>query len=1089
MVSLKIGIPKSLNRVIFVKYTPSMRILLSALLSLVVFSGTFAQYNDIPYRQRTNALYWKNRPPYLGYWQQDVYYKLKANVDDATDIIDGTEELIYWNNSPDTLTFVYFHLYQNAFQPGSYTDDLHKNNDFPIKYGKYEAQGLGTTVDNIIVDGQPAKFEMDNTVMKVWLTKPLRPGYATKISMNFKTYFDNGSIRRRMKTYSQFGYKHYDGVHWYPRIAVYDRKFGWETDQHLTREFYGDYGVYDVEITLPNNYIMDATGVMTNEQEMLPPALRQQLDISNFAKKPWESAPSEIIKRDGTTKTWKFHAENVHDFAWTADPTYRIGEVSWNGIRCIALCSEQHCSGWQDAAAFTAKVIETYSTDFGMYIYPKMIVADARDGMEYPMLTLDGGRAPDYYDLIAHEVGHNWFFGMVGSNETYRALLDEGFTQFLTAWSYEKIKGDTKVRWAYRSNYAEKFREPEEVRMGEAYNGYIYPAASMDETVIDNHSDHFGGALRHGGGYGQVYSKTATMLYNLQYVLGDSLFLAAMHNYFDQYKVCHPYVEDFRNSVIQFTHVDLNWFFDQWLTTAHTIDYKVAGIHKGDSTDQYEITFKRKGRMQMPIDFTVYGNDGRKYNYYIPNTWFEKETDAKVLPRWIGWDNIQKTYTATVTCPTGVKNVRIDTTYRLADVNLLDNSKKLPYTFSFDSKIYNPPSWKNYRILGRPDIWYNGYDGFKGGFYIGGVYMNGFHQLDISAHINTGILQSGLPPEAHLNKYDQFDASVSYRTPTNKLVKNSSLSLQGRHLDGLDLASGTFDVWDRQQRNRFWVQYKMMYRADTADIFYLLHQNDWDPGKFNNTVTVGYEHPYYYMKGKGVGNINMQMRTSAIGSDYNYQSLSLNVTNKNDLGKININTRTYMQVGTGDNWAKESMLFASGANPEQMMENKYTRSQGIIPVEWGGFGADIKHFQTGGGLNLRGYAGYQLPTLDWYGNVRTTYKGTSGMATNVEIEFQELFRFIGRSMPRVNSVIGVATYAFGDAGVINYNDSDEPLAFGALRADAGLGMALTVKRFPPLQTCKPLTIRFDVPLFINRAPYNSPQNVAFRWVIGINRAF
>jgi hypothetical protein len=1067
-----------------------MRILLFAVLTLGIFSGASAQYNDIPYRARNNPMYWKNHPPYLGYWQQDVYYKLKANVDDATDIIDGTEELLYWNNSPDTLTFVYFHLYQNAFQPGSYTDDLHQNNNFPVVYGKYEKQGLGTTVENIMVDGQPAKFEIDNTVMKVWLTKPLRPGFATKISMNFKTYFDNGgSIRRRMKMYSQFGYKHYDGVHWYPRIAVYDRKFGWETDQHLTREFYGDFGVFDVELTFPNNYICDATGVMTNEQEMLPPALRQQLDISNFAKKPWESAPSEIIKKDGTTKTWKFHAENVHDFAWTADPTYRIGEVSWNGIRCIALCNEQHCSGWQDAAAFTAKVIEVYSTDFGMYIYPKMIVADARDGMEYPMLTLDGGRAPDYYDLIAHEVGHNWFFGMVGSNETYRALLDEGFTQFLTSWSYEKIKGDTKIRWQYKSDYAEKFREPEEVRMGEAYNGYIYPAASQDETVIDNHSDHFGGALRHGGGYGQVYSKTATMLYNLQYVLGDSLFIAAMHNYFDQWKVCHPYVEDFRNSVIQFTHVDLNWFFDQWLTTSETIDYKVGCVQKGDSTGTYDITFKRKGKMQMPIDFTVYGNDGKAQNYYIPNTWFEKETDAKVLPRWIGWDNIRKEYVATVTCPSGIKNVVIDTTYRLADVNLLNSSKKTPITVGFDSKIYNPPSWKEYKMLARPDIWYNSYDGIKAGFYLGGVYMNGFHKFDLAGHFNTGALQSQLPSDSAFNEFDQFDISFTYTTPTNKLVKNSALALTARHLDGLDLAAGTFEVWDKKQHNRFWAQYKMMYRADTSDLTYLVNPEEWQPGKFNNFVTFGYDHPYTYMKGKGVGHIGLQLRSTALGSDYNYQYFQMNVVNRNDLGKINVNTRTFFQIGGGNNWADESMLYVSGANPEQLMENKYTRSIGLFPTEWGGYGNDINHFHAGGGLNLRGYTGYLAPQLDWYEDIRTTYKGTTGYAFNMEVEFQEMFRFIGRKLPRISSVIGLQTYAFGDIGSINFNYVNESLAMSDIRMDAGLGCALTIKRFPPLQTCKPLTIRFDVPLFINKAPYTSPDNVAFRWVIGINRAF
>lgn len=1066
-----------------------MRALLFSLLFLISVGETFAQYNDIPYRSRNNASYWKNRPPYLGYWQQDVYYKLKANIDDATDIIDGTEELLYWNNSPDTLTFVYFHLYQNAFQPGSYTDDLHQNNDFPIQYGKYESQGLGTSVDNIMVDGQPARVEMDNTIMKVWLTKPLRPGYATKISMNFKTYFDNGgSIRRRMKMYTQFGNKHYDGVHWYPRIAVYDRKFGWETDQHLTREFYGDYGVFDVELTFPNNYICDATGVMTNEQEMLPADLRQRLDISNFAKKPWESPPSVAIVKDGTTKTWKFHAESVHDFAWTADPSYRIGEVSWNGIRVIALCNEQHCGGWQDAAAFTAKVIEVYSLDFGMYAYPKMIVADARDGMEYPMLTLDGGRSPDYYGLIAHEVGHNWFFGMVGSNETYRALLDEGFTQFLTSWSMEKIRGRVDDP-QYRNSYVERFREPGDQRMQSVYYGYLNQATNDDETVIDNHSDHFGGALRHGGGYGQVYSKTATMLFNLQYVLGDSLFLAAMQHYFDQYKFCHPYVEDFRASVIQFTHVDLNWFFDEWLTTSQTIDYKVGCVSKGDSTDTYEIDFKRKGRMQMPIDFTVTANDGKTYNYYIPNTWFEKETDATVLPRWIGWDNVQKTYTASVVIPSGIQSVQIDTTYRMADVNLLNNNSKTPITLGFDSKIYNPPSWKNYRMLARPDIWYNSYDGVKAGFYIGGMYMNGIHQFDLSGHFNTGAFQSQLPGDAPINEFDQFDISFGYQTPTNKLIRNSSIGLSARHLDGLDLASGTFNVWDRKQHNKFYVQYKMMYRADSSDLVYLVNPEEWQPGKFNNTITFGYEHPYQYMKGRGNGNINMQLRSSSIGSDYNWQALSLNVVNKNDLGKININTRTYFQIGTGTNTPDESMLYASGANPEQMMDSKYTRSIGLFPTEWGGYGSDISHLHQGGGLNLRGYAGYQLPTLDWYGDVRSTYKGNTGYALNVEVEFQELFSFIGRKMPKVSSVIGLTTYGFGDIGAINYNTPDEPIAMGSLRMDAGLGCALTIKRFPPLQTMKPLTIRFDVPLFINRAPYNSPENVKFRWVVGINRAF
>ena len=219
--------------------------------------------------------------------------------------------------------------------------------------------------------------------------------------IEFKTYFNSGTLRNRMKLFNSFGYKHYDVVHWYPRICVYDRKQGWDTDQHLDHEFYGDYGYYDVTFTLPSNYIAEGTGLLLNREEVLPADLRAKLNIRNFANKPWDEKPSEIIAPDGTTKKWKFHAENVHDFAMTADPTYRIGEAEWNGIKTISLCQEPHCSRWQNAAEYAAKVIKVNSESWGMYAYPKMIVADAQDGMEYPMLTLDGGEDPGYRELLA----------------------------------------------------------------------------------------------------------------------------------------------------------------------------------------------------------------------------------------------------------------------------------------------------------------------------------------------------------------------------------------------------------------------------------------------------------------------------------------------------------------------------------------------------------------------------------------------------------------------------------------------------------------------------------------------------------------
>ena len=339
------------------------------------------------------------------------------------------------------------------------------------------------------------------------------------------------------------------------------------------------------------------------------------------------------------------------------------------GVRCVAIVQEGHASGWQNATDYLAKIITVFSRDIGVFEYPKIVIADAADGMEYPMITMDGGKDKEYRGLLVHEVGHNWFYGMLGNNETYRAMMDEGFTQFLTAWGLEAIDGKnlpadsiSKKKW-----YLRKFTEPVNVRSREFNIAYIRDAMQLNDEPLNTHSDAFNGALGQGGGYGNVYFKTATMLYNLQYVLGDSLFQAALKHYVAQWKFAHPYPEDFRNSVTQFTHTNLNWFFDEWIETTKNIDYKVGRIKKGQFKNQYHIKLIRKGRMQMPIDLRVISKKDSIYDYYIPNTWFEKNDTPvaaqpgaavpsrnlkyEVLPKWYGWDKLQPTYDVLVTVP------------------------------------------------------------------------------------------------------------------------------------------------------------------------------------------------------------------------------------------------------------------------------------------------------------------------------------------------------------------------------------------------------------------------------------------------------
>lgn len=1060
----------------------------SSLFSIAFFAivfNTFAQFPESNFQSASNQYYWKNRKPYEGYWQQDVHYKIKASIDDKTNIIDGDAELTYWNNSPDELPFVYFHLYSNAQTEDSYLADLYRNNKLYPKFGKYQKQGLGTNVSKITVNGVELKTEQDNTILKVYLPTALKSNEKITFNITFKTYFDNGSIRNRMKMFNAFGYKHYDVVHWYPRISVYDKKQGWDTDQHMDHEFYGNYGTFDVAFTFPNHYILDATGTLLNQQEVMPADLRQKLDIKNFKTKPWNEKPSVIIEPNGTTKTWLFHAENVHDFALTADPTYRIDEVEWNGVKCIALVQEPHAAHWQNAAEYTSKIIKTNSESIGMYAYNKMVVADAQDGMEYPMVTLCGGYDPDYRDLFVHEISHNWFFGMVGSNETYRAALDEGFTQFLTNWTYERIDGKQRVRYKNKSKYVERFTEPDFVRNSEIYSGYMSDAARDVEANFNHHSDMFNGAIRHGGGYRHVYMKAATMLYNLQYVLGDSLFLAAMQHYFEQWKFAHPYMEDFRNSIIQYTHVDLNWFFDEWIETSKTIDYSVKSVKKGKEKGQYKITFKRYG-MQMPIDFTVIAKNDSLYHFHIPNTWFVKETKATVLPRWIGWDKVKPEYTAIVNIPSGVADVIIDSSTRLADVNMLNNNKKFPLKYRFDSKIYNPSDWTRYELFARPDIWYNGYDGLKAGLNMNGHYMNYKHIFDATVWFNTGIGQNYLDSTVRKDLYDNISFRFLYRTSTDKFMKGSSFNFSAKALDGLNAYTIGFDRKDIKGKNKLYMFFKSMYRKGLNDLPYLLLPNEWTPNMLNNTLNVGIEHSYSYKR--GTGNIHLGMRSSALMSDYDFQTVHLNAVNRNRLGRLVLNTRVFAQYGTGTNWASESSLFLAGANPEEMMDNKYTRSQGIFDPSWATIGATTNNFQHGGGLNIRGYAGYLAPERQSDGTLAFAYKGQSGAAFNMELEFDGLVRVKRQNW--LTRTFKLNTYLFADAGVINYNAvADKTLKMTDLRADAGLGVALTIKRFGVLQTVNPLTLRFDMPFFLNKIPAKDKGFIQYRFVFGVSRAF
>lgn len=577
-------------------------------------------------------------------WQQRILCKLDVRLDVHTHQCTGTEELIYWNNSPDTLRRVFFHLYFNAFQPGSGMDvrsrtiiDPDQRVGARIVALRPEEQGR-MTVEAVMQEGIACAVRHDGTVLVVDLPEPILPGANTRLDLSFTSQVPV-QIRRSGRDNKE-GIA-YSMSQWYPKICAYDQR-GWHADPYVAREFYGEFGDHDLFITIDSSYTVAATGVLID-----PEAIGHGY------------APKGAAASTGGELTWHFNARNVHDLAWAADPDYVQDTLRVPGgplLRFFHQDQDPERELWKPLPAAMVKSFQFMNEHFGRYPYPEYSFAQGGDGgMEYPMLTLiSGQRNP--IGVSVHESVHSWYYGVLASNEASYPWMDEGFTEYASSEVMRHLRGGTGDPHA------------------DAYEGYLQLAATPAHEPMSLHADHFST----NAGYSvAAYVKGELFLAQLRPVIGEKTLARGLLRYYTDCAFKHPGPVDVERALELVSGIELDWYFDEWINTTRLLDYAVDTLlGRGDST---VIVLERRGDMLMPLDVEVEGRDG-PHVYHVPLSLMLGAKAAGSEPFEFSvrraWQWTDPGYELVIAGrPSDVKRVVIDPMGRLADVDRANNAR------------------------------------------------------------------------------------------------------------------------------------------------------------------------------------------------------------------------------------------------------------------------------------------------------------------------------------------------------------------------------------------------------------------------------
>ncbi|HPI54725.1 MAG TPA: M1 family metallopeptidase, partial [Chitinophagaceae bacterium] len=660
------------------------------------------------------------------YFQQSCDFTIDVQLDDQSHILRGFETITYTNQSPDTLRYIFMHLYPNAFKndKSDYTEQQVLQGRTEFYFSSDDDKGFIDSLD-FRVNNDPVAVSNFNTredVQMLELNKPLLPGQQMTITTPFRVVLP--------LIFSRMGHEgqRYQISQWYPKPAVYDSK-GWHPYPYLDQgEFYSEFGNYTVNIEVPSHYKVAASGVCQTASE-------------NEQLKQWIAKPEqrEVKESNVGRKQITFQQNQVHDFAWFACKEYKVDHTqltlpSGKKVDCYSYYLEKNASKYQKSSAIIAQCIEYMSAHVGEYPYAQASIVDgdleAGGGMEYPMVAVVGA-VPSVQELqtvIVHEIVHNWFYGILASNEREHPWMDEGMCTF-----YEQLADNFITQHSHLT--------PIKNTIDETLNGrftFLLAALQHVDQPIDETSASFT-APNYGG---MVYRKAPAMLSYLQAYLGDDVFETCMKNYYSSWKFKHPYPDDFRNVVETTSQKKLDWFFEDGLRTAKDIDFKIS--HVRHYHDKVEVSVRSRTDFHGPIPVQSCIGDS-----VVAIKWIEYPYSTPAVFE----ENSQ--ITAYV----------IDKEERLPEVKISNNQLKTHGLFKYTKPVIRLGTGFNLQkdqpLYLLPALGYNLYDGFMLGitahniripnhpFQFALAPMYGFNSKQFTG---TGLLAYSFFPKQYLQK-------------------------------------------------------------------------------------------------------------------------------------------------------------------------------------------------------------------------------------------------------------------------------------------------------------------------------------------------